>query len=253
MRPLALCCVVETEVGRRATNEDAAFATSRVAVVADGVGGAASGEVASRWVVNSFITLDKSLLTRPLPEALSDTVRWANEALGFISACHPKHAGMASTVTAVALSEDGEYLVMNVGDSRTYLLRDGRLGRLTRDDSLVQELLDRGAITDAEARTHPGRSIVLAALDGQPRDAVRPTRVRARDGDRLLLCSDGLSDALDDQTIAETLTFASGEDCAHALIRLALKCGARDNISVIVADVKPRTDSGSGWLPALAR
>ena len=251
MAGLALQCAIRTDVGRRANNEDAVFATSRLAVVADGVGGSAAGEVASRMVVHALHALDKSRLLSPLPDAFSDALRWANESLGFLIACRPEHAGMASTVTAVALSEDNQYLVANVGDSRTYLMRDGQLNRLTRDDSLVQELLDRGAITKVDARDHPQRSVVLDALDGHPRGAIRPSVLTARAGDRLLLCSDGLSDTIRDPMIGSILQIASRKDCADALVERALDHGARDNVSVIVADVEPRVGTASGWVPAL--
>lgn len=202
---LALECAVRSEVGRRPNNEDAVFASGRLAVLADGVGGAVGGEVASCWVVNAFISLDKSRLSRSLPEALREALRWGNEAVGFIAHCRPDLAGMGTTVTAAAITNDGDVVVMNVGDSRTYLFRAGRLRQLTHDDTLVQMLIDRGAITAADARRHPQRSIVVEAIDGQPRPAPDVTSLEARVGDRLLLCSDGLSDAVDDREIAAVL------------------------------------------------
>jgi protein phosphatase len=247
---LAFDCAVESDVGRRPNNEDAAYATSRLAVIADGVGGAAAGEVASRQVVDAFVALDKSRLDRPLPEALRETVRYGNETLGFLSDCQPELATMSTTLTAVALTNEGEYLVVNVGDSRTYLFRDGALEQLTRDDSLVQALLERGAITATEARGHPARSVVLAALDGTPRAEPELRTVPARLGDRLLLCSDGLSDVVEDEVIAEVLRTGSNRDTAHRLVELALQGGGRDNISVIVVDVVAREDDDAAWLPA---
>ena len=147
--------------------------------------------------------------------------------------------------------DQGEYLVVNVGDSRTYLYRDGVLSQLTRDDSLVQALLESGAITEAEARHHPARAIVMAALDGQPRPEPEVRTLPAKAGDRLLLCSDGLSDAIDDETIAAALEVSSNAECAHQLVQKALDAGGRDNISVIVADVVARGDSNPGWLDAV--
>jgi protein phosphatase len=249
---LALDCAVQSDVGRRANNEDSAYATARLAVIADGVGGATAGEVASRLVVDAFVNLDKMRLERPLPDALRDTVQHGNETLRFLADCQPELATMSTTVTAVALTNEGEYLVVNVGDSRTYLYREGTLSQLTRDDSLVQALLDSGAITEAEARHHPARAIVMAALDGQPRPEPELRTLAAKAGDRLLLCSDGLSDAIDDETIAAALEIASNAECAHQLVQKALDAGGRDNISVIVADVVARGDSNPGWLDALA-
>jgi protein phosphatase len=248
---LAFECAVRSEVGRRANNEDAVFATERLAVLADGVGGAVAGEVASGWIVNAFINLDKSRLSHPLAEAMREALRWGNDAIGFIADCRPHLAGMGTTLTAAAMTNDGDVLVLNVGDSRTYLLRAGRLRQLTHDDTLVQTLVDTGAITAAEARRHPQRSIVVDAITGQPRPAPDVVSLRAAPGDRLLLCSDGLSDAIDDDEIATALQIQSPDDCARTLIELALRAGSRDNISVIVADVSARADRSAGWLPML--
>jgi protein phosphatase len=251
MNALCLDCAVESDVGRRPNNEDSAYATTRLAVIADGVGGATAGEVASRLVVDAFVSLDKTRLERPLPDALRDTVQHGNETLRFLAECRPELATMSTTVTAVALTNDGEYLVVNVGDSRTYLYRDGALAQLTRDDSLVQALIESGAITSAEARGHPARAIVMAALDGQPRPEPEVRTLPAKAGDRLLLCSDGLSDAIDDEKIANALQVTSNVECAHQLVRMALDAGGRDNVSVIVADVVDRADSSAGWSNAV--
>lgn len=251
MAALAFETAIRSEVGRRSNNEDAVFASGRLAVLADGVGGAAGGEVASRWVVNAFISLDKSRLSRPLPEAMRDALRWGNEAVGFIADFRTDLVGMGTTLTAAALTNEGEVLVMNVGDSRTYLFREGRLRRLTRDDTLVQRLIDSGVINATEARRHPQRSIVVEAIDGGPRLAPDVTCLEAAADDRLLLCSDGLSDVIDDHEIAAVLETPSREDCARTLIDLALSNGSPDNISVIVADVSARAAPSAGWLPML--
>ena len=246
---LALESAVRTDVGPvRSKNEDAAYASPRLAAVADGVGGAAAGEVASRAAIDALVALDKRRLDRPLPEALRTAVADGNARIGFITECRPRTAGMSTTLTAVAL-DDERYAVANVGDSRTYLLRDGVLRRLTRDDSLVQRLLDGGALTPDEARRHPQRSLVVAALDGDPdRRPPAVASIAARPGDRLLLCSDGLTDSVDDDAIAAAL--AGSEDraaCAERLVALALAAGARDNVSVVVADAVARRDARSPW------
>jgi PPM family protein phosphatase len=234
---LKLLPVARTDFGGRANNEDAVFASVRLAAVADGVGGAAGGEVASRLVIDALTHLDKCRLSGALDIELKDAVIQGNEALSFVVSCRPELSGMGTTVTAVALSDAGCYVIANVGDSRTYLFRRGALRRLTRDASLVQALVDQGAITEAEARRHPQRSVVLDALDGGRRDGLATTAVRADAGDRLLLCSDGLSDFVTDVAIAEALRVPSREVCAEQLIDLALQAGGRDNISVLVADV----------------
>ena len=249
MTALALDCVGRSDVGRRHDNEDAWFASPRLAAVADGVGGAAAGEVASRTIIDALVSLDKRRVDDPLDEALADAVRFGNQTIGFIAECRPRMAGMSTTLTAVALSDDGEYLVANIGDSRSYLLRDGRLLRLTRDDSLVQSLIDAGEITADQARRHPQRSLVLRALDGS-RDCMPALRsLEARPGDRLLLCSDGLSDVLGDDAIAAALRHASRDTAAQRLVELALEAGARDNVSVVVADAVPRRDPSAAWRP----
>jgi serine/threonine protein phosphatase PrpC len=245
---LSLACAVRTDVGPvRGNNEDAAFASARIAAVADGVGGAAAGEVASRAAIDALVHLDKCRLDGRLEDALATAVSEGNERIGFIAACRPQTAGMSTTLTAVALGDDG-YVLANIGDSRTYLLRDGALTRLSRDDSYVQMLLDTGAIGADEARRHPQRSLVLEALDGDPERRPAIATAPARAGDRLLLCSDGLSDYVDDEAIAAVLrTEPRREACAERLVRLALAAGARDNVTVVVADVEARRDPRAGW------
>jgi PPM family protein phosphatase len=246
MSSLALECAARNDIGRRANNEDAVFVSSKLAAVADGVGGAAAGEVASQRIVESLALLDKSRLDIPLDAALEGAIAWGNESIGFIAGCRPQLAGMSTTLTAVALGDDG-YAVANVGDSRAYLLRDGALRPLTRDDSLVQRMLDAGTITADEARRHPQRSFVVETLDGDPQRTPPPvTTLQAQPGDRLLLCSDGLTDFVDEPPIAAALRIADRGECAQRLVDLALAAGARDNVSVVVADVVAR-GGPSAW------
>lgn len=242
---------VLSEVGRRENNEDSAFASPRLVAVADGVGGAAAGEVASRLAIEKMIGLDKRRLVRPLEQELGDAVADANAVIAFATFYDPRHAGMGTTLTAVALSNDGAYLVANVGDSRTYLLRDARLRRLTRDDSLVQELIDRGALSENEARRHPQRSVVLETLDGVERPLPALRAVRARAGDRLLLCSDGVTDYLADAEVAELLRINDATAAVHRLVNSALDRGSRDNITAVIADVVRGRQPRDGWLDSL--
>jgi PPM family protein phosphatase len=249
MSALTLEAAARTETGpMRRHNEDAVFAGPRLVAVADGVGGAAAGEVASRLAIDAVAHLAGRRLAGPLEAALADAVAEANDTIGFVAACRPLTAGMSTTLTTVALGDDGGYALASVGDSRAYLLRDGALIRLTRDDSFVQERSDRGELTPAQARSHPQRSLVLDTLDGRPR-ADRPTRLQARAGDRLLLCSDGLSDMVDDEAIAGALCEPSREACAERLVALALAAGGRDNVTVVVADAVPRRDPSAAWAP----
>jgi protein phosphatase len=247
---LALEAALRSDAGRRPNNEDAVYASPRLAAVADGVGGHAAGEVASAWAIQAIIALDKSRLSLPLDAAVRAALAWGNETIGFVAECRPETAGMSTTLTAVAVEADA-YVLANVGDSRTYLLRDGELMRLSRDDSFVEELVERGHITPEQARRHPARSLVLQALDGAPDRTPAVVRLPARAGDRLLLCSDGLSDVLSDEEIAAQLSqHASRSACVDRLVQLALDAGARDNVSVIVADVVAG-DPALGWQPAL--
>ena len=246
MTGLTLQCEARSDVGRRPNNEDAVYASPRLAVVADGVGGAAAGEVASRTLINALVHVDKCRLEGRLEDALAAGIAWGNETIGFIAGCRPAMAGMSTTVTAVALGDEG-CVVANLGDSRTYLLRDGALTQLTHDDSWVQLMIDSGELTPDQARGHPQRSLVLAALDGEPDRGLALTTFQARVGDRLLLCSDGLSDVVDDDAIEATLRIPSRAECAARLIELALAAGGRDNISAVVADVAPRSDPATAW------
>jgi protein phosphatase len=245
---LSLAWALRTDVGPvRGNNEDAVYASPRLAAVADGVGGASAGEVASRLAIDALAHLDKCRLDSPLEDALAAAIATGNERIGFIAECRPQTAGMSTTLTAVALGDE-RYVLANIGDSRTYLLRDGALTRLSRDDSYVQMLLDRGAVTPEEARRHPQRSLVLEALDGdRQRRPPAVTTAPARAGDRLLLCSDGLSDYVDDDAIAAVLRDGARDDVAERLVAMALAAGARDNVSVVVADVEPRRDPATAW------
>ncbi len=238
---LALEYAVRSEVGLvRDRNEDAVFASSRMVAVADGVGGHAAGEIASRLVVDQLALLDKCHLREPLTAAVAGAIDAGNDAISFVASCRPALAGMGTTLTALAI-DDG-YLVANIGDSRTYLYRDGALLQLTRDDSFVQELIDAGQLDPGSARRHPRRSLVLQALDGTRGRAPKLSTCRARRGDRLLLCSDGLTDFVEVNSIRDALSLPSRTDACDSLVAQALAAGGRDNVSVIVADAIWQSD-----------
>ena len=250
MTILALEPAVSTHTGLvRSHNEDSVYASPRLVAVADGIGGAAAGEVASAAVIDQLILLDKCRLDGSLATALEGAVSSGNASVGFISDCRPETAGMSTTVTAVAVADDN-YAVGSLGDSRAYLLRDGSLTRLTRDDSYVQELIDSGALDEEAARTHPQRSVVTAALDGQADRRPTIATVPARAGDRLLLCSDGLTDLVDEVAVRSALLKASPKASARTLVDLALDAGGKDNVSVVVADVITTGDASKGWVAA---
>jgi protein phosphatase len=182
-----------------------------------------------------------------LDDALTSAVLDANEKIRFVAACRPAWAGMATTLSAVAIDDDCSCALANIGDSRTYLFRDGALSLLTRDDSYVQEMIDRGALGVEEARSHPRRSLVLNVLDGDLGRQPRVTVFTARPFDRILLCSDGLTDFVDDQSLASLLAHTDRQACADLLVERALECGSTDNISLVVADLLPREDSRDSW------
>lgn len=234
---LALASVVRTHVGHvRADNEDAAFAGTRLAAVADGVGGAAAGEVASAAVIEALRPLDAVDPGYDLIGRLHEAINAGNHAIAHLVAEDPALTGMGTTLTAVLLG-GRRFGLVNVGDSRTYLVRDGEVRQLTRDDSYVQLLIDEGHITEQEAVDHPHRSVVLQALTGQ--EIVEPALSvhEARPDDRFLLCSDGLTDLVAVEAIEEVLLGEQREACAERLVTLALEAGGRDNITVVVADV----------------
>ncbi|MDQ1711657.1 MAG: family protein phosphatase [Frankiaceae bacterium] len=216
-------------------NEDSAFAGRRLLAVADGMGGHAAGEVASAAVIAALERLDETDAGDPRA-ALRDAVRNANAGLRDMVAADNELHGMGTTVTAVLADGDAAWLA-HVGDSRAYLLHDGELRQLTRDHTFVQQLVDEGRIRRDEASTHPQRSLITRALDG--RDDVEPDleRLDLRPGDRLLLCSDGLSAVVSDESIAEVLRDSTPEEAVRRLVDLALRGGGPDNITCIVADV----------------
>jgi protein phosphatase len=247
MTALSLAYAARTDTGPvREHNEDAVFASPRLVAVADGVGGEAAGEVASRVGIEALALAEKSRLDGSVEEALAGAVAEGNATIAFIAAVRPATAGMATTVVAVALDDAG-WTVANIGDSRAYLLRDGELMRLTRDDSLVQHLVDAGMVDEDEARDHPQRNVVTGVLDGDPQRRPRIERHRAHAGDRVLVCSDGLSDVVDDEAIAGALAIADRDAAADALLTLALDAAARDNVSVVVADALPAATDAAAW------
>lgn len=219
----------------RENNEDSAYAGPRLLALADGMGGHAAGEIASQFVVAALARLDEDEPGQDLTGALTRALTVGNEAIASHVEAHPETEGMGCTATALLF--DGRRMgLLHVGDSRAYLLRDGMLTQITKDDTFVQSLVDRGELSADEAQTHPRRSLILKALTGEP---VEPTAVirEARVGDRYLLCSDGLSDPVSTETIAETLATGTVEEAADRLVQLALRSGGPDNITVVLADV----------------
>jgi serine/threonine protein phosphatase PrpC len=222
----------------RSSNEDSGFAGRTLLAVADGMGGHAAGELASSAAIATLAELDdEALETGDVLTALDDSVVSAAERIAEFVAMDQSRAGMGTTVTAIAW-RDGRIAVIHVGDSRAYLLRSGELTQITRDHTYVQSLVDAGRISEEEARTHPRRSLLLRAIDGN-QVPERDLSIReARAGDRYLLCSDGLSGVLEDPQIAQILASSPDPTATVAnLVDAALDGGAPDNVTVVVADV----------------
>lgn len=220
----------------RPNNEDAAFAGERIIAVADGIGGGPAGEVASQIAVRALAELESA----PSPdaaEALSRAVEAANLEIRDAVLADPTSDGMGTTVTAILFASPSEAAMVHIGDSRAYLFREGRLTRLTRDDTYVQSLVDDGLITAEQARHHPHKSLITASLQGRSFTASLKT-LNPKASDRYLLCSDGLSDIVTDEAIADVLRSGKdGQACADRLVKLALQAGAPDNVTVVVADL----------------
>ena len=225
---------VQSQAGLRPNNEDAAFTSPRILALADGMGGHAAGEVAASLVVAELATLDQVEISDPLVDLREAALR-GNAAIANHVAAHPEHQGMGTTLTAMLFMGDNLGLV-HVGDSRAYLMRDGSLTQITRDDTLIQHLIDEGRLTYEEARSHPQRSMVLKVLTGREVEPSVKT-LQAKPRDRYLICSDGLSDYAPLDAISDVLSLPNPQRCTQALIRLALQRGSQDNISCIVADV----------------
>ncbi|MBF6437846.1 PP2C family protein-serine/threonine phosphatase [Nocardia cyriacigeorgica] len=219
----------------RANNEDSVYAGARLLALADGMGGHAAGEVASQLMIAALAHLDDDEPGDDLLGKLDRATREGNAAIADQVEEEPELDGMGTTLTAMLFA--GKKLgLVHIGDSRAYMLRDGELAQITRDDTFVQSLVDEGRITPEQAHTHPQRSLIMRALTG---NEIEPTLVmrEARAGDRYLLCSDGLSDVVSDETIANTMREGSTDECADRLIELALRSGGPDNVTVVVADV----------------
>jgi protein phosphatase len=234
---LLLRAVTRTDLGlRRETNEDEAFAGTRLIAVADGVGGLPAGELASAAAIAIMSSLD-SLEPEGDPLAvLRETVEAASTRIAEMVAQDPALTGMGTTLTAMWLVAD-RIAMVHIGDSRGYVCRAGGLAQLTRDDSYVQMLVDSGAITPQQAWDHPQRSLVSQVLQARPAQPAF-TILRPDPGDRLLLCSDGLSDVVTEEQIGQALREqAELDDCAAELVKLALAAGGPDNVTVVVADV----------------
>jgi protein phosphatase len=238
-----------SDLGRqRQGNEDNFFVRAPLFVVADGMGGAQAGEVASEMAVESF---DRGLPHGPPPaEGLVSIIEGANRRIHERSRSDAQRAGMGTTLTAAYVGE-AEVTVAHVGDSRAYLLRDGDLIRLTRDHSLVGELVARGKLTEEQAESHPQRSVITRALGPEPAVQVDVQAYQARPGDLFLLCSDGLTSMVPESRVKPILERAGSlEQAGRDLIAAANEAGGRDNITVVLFRLEETDGGGPAAEPA---
>lgn len=225
-----------SDVGRvRKDNQDSGFASEHLLVVADGVGGAARGDVASSTAVQSLRRLDGPA-PENLLEAVAGAIHRAHDRIAELVEEDPELEGTSTTVTA-ALFDGARIGLGHVGDSRAYLLRNDELSQLTKDHTFVQSLIDEGRITEEESRTHPHRNLILRAVDGVHETDPDLFTIELAPGDRLLLCSDGCSGVLDNGRIADILGTGTVDYAAVELVRASLDAGSSDNITCVVADV----------------
>ncbi len=233
-----------SDVGRvRAHNEDTVLVDPPLFAVADGLGGHEAGEVASGIAIDTLAsaapaTADAKGLGRAVRAANRAVIRAAREGLG--------RAGMGTTMTA-AVVEGTRIAVAHVGDSRAYLLHTGGLERITGDHSMVADMIRQGTLTEEQSRSHPNRSVITRALGTDPNMVADTFEVDAEPGDRLLLCSDGLTAMLTDDRIAEVLhSYGDPEMAVRILVDEANAAGGHDNISVVVVDITGERRGGAG-------
>jgi protein phosphatase len=223
-----------TQTGNvRRSNEDSFLLRSPLFMVADGMGGALAGELASRMCAEAFAELD--LIEHQGEEALRETIGIANRRIWDRSRTDAETSGMGTTVTAALVGDGGVVSFAHVGDSRAYLLRDGALQRLSEDHSLVHELVRQGQLSEVEAEQHPQRSVITRALGTDEDVQIDTFSLQSKPGDVLLLCTDGLNTMVSEADIAAALGSETGAaDVARRLVRAALKAGGEDNVTAVV-------------------
>jgi serine/threonine protein phosphatase PrpC len=238
----------------RQGNEDSAFVSGQVIAVADGMGGHAAGEVASRIAVKTLQSLVPALTAQEIDQdsvedLLMHSLHSIDEEIAFVADEEIEKRGMGTTLTALLL-RDTTIALLHVGDSRCYRLRAGTLEQLSNDHTVIQELLDQGAISQAEAAEHPQRSMLTQALRGDG-DVIPVLQMYdVKKGDRYLLCSDGLSGVLTDKEIKIGLKKSDKDEAIKFLIDATYINGAPDNVTVLIADFSDTSSTPSALLGA---
>lgn len=225
-----------TEIGNvREHNEDSLTVLPPLFAVADGMGGHEAGEVASEITINTLNDLapqstDAEALARAVVAANLNVIKAPSQGVG--------REGMGTTLTAAILEKE-RLVIAQVGDSRAYLLHNGSLQQLTRDHSLMADMIEAGQLTEAEARVHPNRSVITRAIGSDPHMQPDLYELNVETGDRLLLCSDGICGMIEDHEIASIMRQApSAQSCADQLVEAALAAGGFDNATAVVVDVE---------------
>ena len=259
-KPLPFDWGTATSVGKiRSHNEDSFLAKPPIFAVADGMGGHAGGEVASSIAITTFL---ENTPSEARPEDLACAIEAANIAVIEAAEKGEGRPGMGTTLTAISLRGD-HVAIGHVGDSRFYLLHDRTMHRITHDHSFVEELIDSGELTAEEARHHPQRSVITRALGSERSMRADHMEITVEDGDRLLLCSDGVTTMLSDEEIEDILaSYPTAQEAANELIIAADTAGGHDNSTAVVVDITndgakrvgtARTAKAvSAWLAAVA-
>ncbi|MFV2085940.1 PP2C family protein-serine/threonine phosphatase [Micromonospora sp. LOL_021] len=231
----------------RSGNQDSVHAGDWLVAVADGMGGMAAGDLASKIAIEAIAPLDAAVADDELVPRLQAAVATASAGIRQAIAEDQAREGMGTTLTALLFAGSGAAIALaHIGDSRAYLLRGGALEQVTRDDTFVQMLVDEGVITAEQAASHPRRAVVTQALQGEN---VNPAYqvFEPQTGDRWLLCSDGLSNVVRAESIAEVLaTYADPQAGAQRLVDLAIRAGGPDNITVVIGDITEVTGDIAG-------
>ncbi|QDG65191.1 serine/threonine-protein phosphatase [Pseudarthrobacter sp. NIBRBAC000502772] len=241
-RPLIMRYAARSDVGRiRAKNDDSAYVGRHLAVVADGMGGHAGGDVASAATVLDMLHLDHGDYDGDAGTVLADEIQTANSLLSELVHINPKLAGMGTTVTSLLLAE-GKLHFAHIGDSRAYRLRDGEFEQVSVDHTFVQRLIDEGRLRPEEAETHPHKNVlmrVLGDVDASPELDLDTLDVKP--GERWLLCSDGLNYVAGhvvERTVRETKDL---RECVETLVNLTLEAGSPDNVTVVMVEITEET------------
>ncbi|HJV13153.1 MAG TPA: protein phosphatase 2C domain-containing protein [Propionibacteriaceae bacterium] len=234
---LQLRYVAHSEVGLiRKNNQDSGYASPHLLLVADGMGGAAAGDLASAVAIDTIRKIEAPTNGQQMLEVLANAIHDANAKIAELIESDVSLEGMGTTVTG-AMFDGVELGLAHIGDSRAYLFRDGHLDRLTHDHTWVQSLVDDGKISETEAAMHPHRSLLLKVLNGQPTNDPDLIRVPVKAGDRFMFCSDGVCGLIDDDVIDAALQIPDLDKAVERLVAESLHEGGIDNITVIVADV----------------